>query len=422
MKSVRALLRRLRGLFAGKRLEREISAELESHLELHIADNLRAGMTPQQARRAALMKLGGLAAAKEAYRDQSTLPLLENVLLDVRFAVRQFGRNPAFAATAVMVLSLGLCAASAIFAFVDAALLKPMPYQDATRLVAVDESSVMFPRSNLSYFDYLDWKRLNKAFASLDAYTSNGYLLKTPDGVKPVNAATVSAGFFETLGVTPALGRTFRAGEDRPSSPQTVVLTDAFWQKRFGGKRDVLGRALVLSGQQYTIIGVLPAGFQFAPRGNAELWTPLHPVAGCETRRSCHNLDGTGRLQPGVSISAALAELKMIAKQLEQQYPDSNRGQGASVEPLSDIVVGPLRPVLLTLLGGALLLLAIAIVNVISLLLVRSESRRQEMAVRTSLGASRGRIVVQFLTEGIVLIAASLAIGLVGAQAATYLL
>jgi predicted permease len=422
MKTLRAFMRRLAGLLARKRLEREISAELESHLELHVADNLRAGMTPQEARRVAFMKLGGLSAATEAYLDQGTLPVVENVLLDLRFATRQFGRNPAFAATTIIVLSLGICAASAIFSFVDAALLKPMPYKDSARLVAVDESSAMFPRNNLSYFDYLDWKRLNKAFASLDVYTSTGYLLKTPDGVEPVNAANVSAGFFKTLGVTPALGRTFRTGEDLPSASQTVVLTYPFWQKRFGGKHDVIGQTLMLSGEQYTIIGALPADFQFAPRGNAELWTPLHPAAGCETRRSCHNLDGIGRLKEGVSIPAALAELKIIAKRLEQQYPDSNRGQSASVEPLSNIVVGPLRSVLLALMGGALLLLAIAVVNVVSLLLVRSESRRQEMAVRTSLGASRGRIIMQFLTEGIALTAAAMAVGLAGAQGATYLL
>lgn len=235
MKAVRAFVRRLHGLFAKKRLEREISAELESHLELHVADNLDAGMPPQEALRAALMKLGGWSAAKEAYRDRSTLPLLENVLLDLRFAARQFGRNPAFAATAVIVLSLGICAASAIFAFVDAALLKPMPYKDPARLVAVDESSAMFQRSNLSYFDYLDWKRLNKAFASLDVYTGAGYLLKTSDGVKPVNAATVSADFFETLAITPVLGRTFQTGEELSSASNGCVylriLAETVWRE-----------------------------------------------------------------------------------------------------------------------------------------------------------------------------------------------
>ena len=422
MRALRALLRRLGGLFSPDKSEREISAELESHLELHIADNLRAGMTPEEARRAALVKLGGLSAAKEAYRDRSTLPLLENLALDLRFSARQLAKNPGFALTAIIVLSLGICAASAIFAFVDAALVKPLPYKDPSRLVDVDESSAMFPRNNLSYLDYLDWKRLNKVFTSLDVYTGGGYLLKTPTGVEPVNAARVSDGFFQTLGISPILGRTFRPGENLPSAAQTVVLSYGLWQRIFGGDKSVIGHSMILSGEQFTIIGVLPPDFRFAPRGEAQLWAPLHPVRGCETRRSCHDLDGVARLKEGVSSQSALAELKIIAKELENQYPDSNRGAGASVEPLSTLIVGPLRPVLLMLLGGALLLLVIALINVASLLLVRSESRRREMAVRTSLGASRGRIVRQFLTEGLVLIAAGCAIGLGGAQAVIRLL
>jgi predicted permease len=422
MKSFRTLLRRLTGLFSRDRSASEITAELESHLELHIADNLRAGMTPQEARRAALVKLGGVSAAREAYSDQSTLPVLENVALDVRFALRQLRQKPAFAVTAIVVLSLGICAASAIFAFVDAALIRPLPYKDPARLVAVDESSVMFPRNNVSYFDYLDWKKLNKSFTSLDVYTGAGYLLKTADHVEPVNAARVSDGFFQTLGIVPVLGRTFRKGEDLPSAPQNVLLSYPFWQKRFGGTRNVIGQSLLMSGERFTIIGVLPADFQFAPRGEAEVWTPLHPVRGCETRRSCHNLDGIARLKPGVSVAAALAEMKLIASELERQYPDSNRGQGASVEPLADIVIGPVRSVLLTLMSGAALLFIIALVNVVSLLLVRSESRRQEIAVRRSLGASRGRIVVQFLIEGLLLIGIAAAVGMGCAQVAGQLL
>jgi predicted permease len=422
VKGLRVLMQRAAGLFAIRRREREISDEIESHLELHIADNIRSGMPPDEARRAAVIRLGGVTAAKGYYRDRATLPLIENLTQDLRFALRQLLQNPSFAATAIVVLALGLCANVAIFAFVDAALLKPLPYKDPTRLVDVSESTALFSRNNLSYLDYLDWKKLNSVFGSLDVYTSSGYLLNTSSGAEPVAGARVTGGFFQTLGITPVLGRVFHASDDLPSVPQTAVLTYSSWQKRFAGQRDVIGRTIVLSGEQFIIIGVLPAEFQFAPRGNAELWTTLRPTNGCEDRRSCHNLYGIARLKEGISISTALAEMKLIAGQLEKLYPDSNRGQGASVAPLANVVVGPLRPVLFTLLGGAALLLLIAFVNVTTLLLVRSESRRREIAVRNSLGASRGRLIRQFLTEGLLLTAAGGAAGLICAKGVTRLL
>lgn len=417
MRAARVWWRRLCGLVAGERIAREISAELEAHLELHIADQVRAGTSPEEARRQAILQLGGISAVKEAYRDRSSVPALEHLRQDVRFAVRQLWRNSGFAATAMLVLALGIGAATAIFAFVDAALLKPLPYKDPSRLMSVDESTSMFPRSNVSYFDYLDWKRENKVFTSLDVYRGAGYLLKDGARVQMVDAARVSAGFFQTLSVAPQIGRLFRAGEDAPNAPHLVMLSYAAWQRRFGGDVNVVGRGLVLSGDLYTVIGVLPARFEFGPVGGAELWTAIDPAHGCEARRSCHDEHGVGRLRPGVSAEAALREMKMIAGRLEKEYPDSNRGQSATVTPLADVITGPVRPLLVLLMSGALLLLALAVVNVNSLLLVRSESRRLEMAVRTSLGASRGRMVMQFLTEASVLLGAGGLMGLACAAA-----
>src|SRR6202000_1871734 len=207
-----------------------------------------------------------------------------------------------------------------------------------------------------------------------------------------------------------------------PSAPRTAVLTYGTWQKRFGGRKDVVGQSLTLDDAAYTIIGVLPREFHFAPRGDAEFWTTLHDPTNCEKRRSCHNLYAVGRLKDGVSVQTALANMKSIAAQLEKQYPGSNMGQGALVLPLSDAIVGDIRPILLVLLCGAGLLLLIACVNVSSLLLVRAENRKREMAVRGALGASTARLVRQFITEGLVLVAASLVSGLAAAYGAIHLL
>jgi predicted permease len=335
---------------------------------------------------------------------------------DIRYALRQLRKTPGFAFTSILILAMGVCASVSIFGFVDAALIKPLPYPNPTRLVDVTESAPMFPRADLSYPDYLDWKRLNQVFSSMDIYSGTGYLLRTPTGTEPVPATRVSDGFFRTLQITPVLGRDFYAGEDLPAAPKTVILSNATWQKRFGGRKDVIGETVTLSGVPFTITGVLPETFQFAPRGNSEFWTTLHASDSCSLRRSCHPFNGIGRLKDGVSVETARANMKAIARQLELQYPADNRDQGAFVAPLSDVIVKDIRPILFLLLGGAGLLLLIACVNVSSLLLVRSESRRREIAVRGALGASRIRLIRQFTAEGLVLVGAGSIVGLASAQ------
>ena len=252
---------------------------------------------------------------------------VERVFQDLKFALRQLRKNPGFALTAILILALGIGASVAIFAFVDAALIQPLPYASPDRLMDVAENSAMFPRSNLSRDDFDDWQRLNHSFASLSAYGGTGYLLQTPTGPVPVPAGRVSDGFFRALGVQPMLGRDFQPGEDRPGEAKVPMLSYGTWQGRYGGRRDVVGQTVNLSGDTYTIIGVLPREFSFAPRATAEFWVPLREKNGCEQRRSCHNLDGVGRLNDGVTRQAALAEMKAIAAQLETQYPESNQGQ-----------------------------------------------------------------------------------------------
>jgi macrolide transport system ATP-binding/permease protein len=343
---------------------------------------------------------------------------MENLLQDIRYALRQLRKSPGFAMTAILILTLGIGTSTAIFGFVDAALIRPLPYADPARLVDVTESAAMFPRANLSYPDYADWNRLNQVFTSLAAYNTSGYLLRTPSGTEPVPAVRVTDNFFRTLGVAPIVGRDFHAGEDRLEAPQAVILSYAAWQKRFGGRKEVAGETITLSGVPYTIIGVLPQSFQFAPMGITEFWTTLRPDNPCLERRSCHGLYGIGRLMDGVTLEMARANMKAIARQLEEQYPADNRGQGAAVAPLSEVFLKDVRPILLALLGGAGLLLLIACVNVSSLLLVRSESRKREIAVRGALGASRLRLVRQFTTEGLALAAVSGLLALAVAQGA----
>ncbi len=348
--------------------------------------------------------------------------LIENFLHDLRFAVRQLLKAPGFTATSILTLAVGMCGSVAIFAFVDAALLKPLPYRDPARLIGVFESIAASPQSDLSYLDYLDWKKLNKVFSSLDVYQRNDAIMSTPEGPRQAYYGRVSDGFFRTLGVAPLLGRDFYAGEDLPEAPRTILLSYAAWQNRYGAKPDVLGRTIELDGVPNVIIGVLPADFAFAPAEPAEFWEPLHASGSCETSRGCHDLYGVARLKDGISFATALSDVTLIARQLEQQYPDSNRGQGAALAPLTQVIVGDVRPLLLLLLSGVVLLLLITCLNIGTLLLVRSESRRRETAVRGALGASTSRLLLQFVTEGLLLVSTGGVLGLACAGWAMQLL
>jgi macrolide transport system ATP-binding/permease protein len=411
MNVIARFFRKLSILLGRKRFGGELDEEMAFHRQQAEIEFIAGGMTPEGARYAAMRQFGNATKLREQSHEVVGFEM-ETVVQDLRFALRQLHKNPGFTMTTILILALGIGASVAIFAFVDAALIKPLPYREPTRLVAVNESTDLFPRNNLSYPDYLDWKRMNTAFSSMEVFTGTGYALSTPTGTEPVPGERVSAGFFQALGIVPMLGRDFHAGEDVAGAAPVVLLSYKTWQRRFGGRADVVGQVVNLSGVAHTIVGVLPSDFQFALRDNAEFWEPLQPTRECDKRRSCHNLEGVGRLKNGVSVQSAMAQMKSIALQLEKQYPDSNRGNSASVVPLSEVIVGDIRPILLMLLGGAGLLLLIACVNVSSLLLVRAESRRREIAVRGALGASRARLSRQFVTEGLTLVAAGSAAGL----------
>jgi macrolide transport system ATP-binding/permease protein len=415
------LLRRAWNLLSRSRVDREIDLELASHIEMRMEDNLAAGMTPEDARRDALLRFGNRTATKERVVNMDLVPLLASIWSDVSYTSRQLVRNPGFALTAILVLTLGICASVAIFAFVDAVLITPLPYKNPSRLVGLFESTPLGPRFHLSHLDYLDWKKLNHVFTSVEAFDQRTLALKTATGVQRTEGATVGAGFFRLLGITPVLGRDFRPGEDTAGAPRTVILTYSAWEKRFGKQQDVLGKSVILNDTPIVIVGVLPQWFQFAPAGPAEFWMPLQFSPKPEERGE-HGMLAFGRLRDGVSLREASADMSTIAQQLAKQYPDADEGRGATVVPLTELVVGSLRPTLLLLLSGAALLLLIACVNVSGLLLVRLQSRQRELAVRGALGASCARLMRQLTTETVVLTLAGTSLGIGAAYGAIQLL
>ena len=393
----------LRALFRRDRRNTDIQRELDSFLGESVQDKMKRGMSSEEALRAARAEIGSSESVRHKVWSAGWESTADSLFQDLRFAIRQLRKNPGFASTAILVLALGIAASVAIFAFVDAALIQPLPYTQPSRLALVYETNTLGPHFHLSYQDWLDYQHRNSVFTSLQAFGHYGYMLQTPDGPQPVHGTRITADFFRTLGVAPILGRDFRPDDDKPAAPLVALISYSTWQHRFGGRRDIIGQTVSLNSSLTSIIGVLPPTFHFAPAEPSEFWGTERPDGGCEKERGCHNLIGLARLRPGAGFQAALADAQRIGLDLARQYPADDHGRGAAVEPLVDAVLGNIRPILLLLLSGAALLLLIAAVNVSSLLLVRTERRRREMAVRGALGASRPRLLAQFLTEGIAL-------------------
>ena len=404
-----SLISRIANLFRRDHVDREIARELAAHLEMRTEDNVARGMPPEAARRAARIRFGNATAMKERVAGMDVALTLESLSADLAYALRQLIRNPGFALTAIVVLALGAGASVSIFAFVDAVLIRPLPYKDPARLVGLFESTPLGQHYHLSYPDYLDWKRMNTVFTALEAYDDEELALKAQDGVQNVVTAVVSAGFLPMMGVTPALGRDFRQGEDVRGAAPVALISYAAWQNRYGGRTDVLGKTVDLDTTSYQIVGVVPRDFHFAPVAGAEYWLPMQPAA--KEDRGAHGLFAIARIKDGVGIKTAQAEMADIEARLAKEYPDADGGRGGTVMPWTEVVEGKLRPVLLLLMAGSVLLLLMACVNVASLLLVRSEKRQREFAIRGALGATRGRLVRQFVTEGLVLTLAGCGLG-----------
>lgn len=420
------LWHKLRTLFSRKRVEREMTQEMQTHLDELAERNVAAGMPAAEARFAAHRTFGGVEQIKEQVREARGFLWLEQGVQDFRYALRQLAKAPGFALVAILTLALGIGATTAIFSIVNSVILQPLPYRDAGRLVAMRETSpnasTLFAQSQYPVrLAYQAWKERTTVFEGVGAATYWQCIVTGAGEPVRYYGWRVSADFFSTLGVQPILGRVFLPEECTPGKDQVVVISHRMWLGQFGGQADVIGRAVRINDRTYTIVGVLPPRFMPETITDPALFSPDPSVLNPANRME-HMLEAVGRLKPGVTLEQAGSELRLISQSIAQDNPAIREGWSGRVMLLLDSKVGETRPLLFVLLGAVGFLLLIACFNVANLLLARSSARAKEISIRAALGAGRGRIVRQLLAESLLLAVIGAVLGVLLAQGGLELL